>query len=300
VDTPVTFLGVDGRWRQLTRRDLGDQRDYLSAGQDTLSPDGSRWVVDSRGWNQMFNFRTAESVRLTQGAYTKSASWSPDSQVVALWTITEPGIEVFDRTGRRLAELSINVKKRSVFMPNDHRVTIFDPAVDRSAPRIRFTTYDLSGTVVRTTYCALPAGYPPRATAVDGYDGRRLWITALVDTKRWTYRYSVIDTTTGVVIHDIEHSGELPWIEQWVRPGLYVSGILGAPDGLYAVDPDTGVMTRFSVIDAYDQAGYENHAHSQFARDLVFGDRATNAHWTRRQNGWPAGSAMTYSGSPSS
>lgn len=275
-DTPVTFLSVDGRWRQLTRRDLGDRMDYLSAGQDTLSPDGSRWVVDSGGWNVMFDFRTAESVKLTPGAFTKSASWSPGSQAVALWTITEPGIEIFDRTGRRLAMLSIDVRKRLVFMPNDHRVTIFEPAVDRSAPRIRFTTYDLKGMVVETTYCALPSGYPPRATGVDGYDGRRLWISALVDSKRWVYRYSVVDTSTGVVIHDIVHTGAVPWFEQWVRPGLYVSGIVGAPVGLYAVDPKTGVMARFSVLDMYVQEGYENHAHSQFARDLVFGGGATS------------------------
>jgi hypothetical protein len=100
-DTPLTFLGTDGRWRKLIpSRDLGnDLGYYLASGGHDLSPDGSRWVFPARGWNVMIDFRTATMVRLTRGSHPKSASWSPDSKAVALWTITDPGIEVSNRGG---------------------------------------------------------------------------------------------------------------------------------------------------------------------------------------------------------
>ncbi len=269
-DTPVTFLGVDGRWRKLTKRDLGDDLGYLSSGQDTLSPDGSRWVVASRGWNRMVNFRTGELVKLTD-LFTSYASWSPDSRAVALWSMTKPGLEVFDRAGRRIASLPISLKKRRVLMPNRRHITIFEPAALRPAPRIRFTTYDLDGMPVGTAYCALPSGYPPRATGVDGYDGDRLWISAQLDSEQGLFRYSVIGTSAGTVVQDFQHAGYVPYIEQQVQPGVYVTTIGGGPDGIYAVDPDTGEMARISRIGLYpNQEGYENHANDQFARDLIF------------------------------
>ncbi len=116
--------------------------------------------------------------------------------------MTEPGLEVFDRAGRRIADLPIKVKKRLVFMPNSRHVTIFDAPVERPEPRIRFTTYDLDGTAVETASCALPSGYPQRDMGVDGYDGRRLWISALLDSKHGVTRYSIIDTAIGTVIQD--------------------------------------------------------------------------------------------------
>lgn len=222
------------------------------------------------------DFRTGELVKLTRGPFGASGytAWSPDSRAVALWRPTEPGIEVFDRSGRRLAELPIHVKKRSVVMSSSSRVTVFDHPAGRDKPRVRFTTYDLKGARVATTYCALPSGYPPRATAVDDYDGDRLWIHALVDSKRYVYRHSIIDTSSGSVIEDIQHSGTVPYIDQWVRPGVYLAGVSGAPDGVYAVDSDTAEMVRLSQLELHrDQEGYENHANSQFARDLVFDGR---------------------------
>lgn len=272
-DTPLTFLGTDNRWRKVTGRDLGDRLGYLSAGQGDLSPDGSRWVFPSRGWNTMIDFSSARLVKLTRGSQAKSASWSPDSASVALWTITEPGIEIFDRAGRRIADLPINIKKRSVLMPDSAHITIFDPSDDRTKALLRFTTYDLDGKSVSSDSCELPDGYPPRATGVSAFDGKRLWISALVDSKNYTYRHSIIDTSTGRVTQDVEYTGTVPYFDQWVPPGVYMAGIVGAPDGIYAADADTGEVARLSRIGVYqDQEGYENHAGSQFATDLVFGD----------------------------
>jgi hypothetical protein len=279
VDTPVTFLGVDGRWRRLTVRDLGGDASYLSAGQHTLSPDGSRWVVASRGWNQMVDFRTGELVKLSRASHTYSARWSPDSKTVALWSITSPGLEVFDRTGHRVASLSIDVKKRSMFVDNGGRVTIFEPLAPGAEPSLNFTTYDLDGAPVVSKFCALPAGYPPRLTGVDGYDGRHLLIGALVDRRHGVYRYTMIDTESGTVVDDIRYAGWVPYVDERVEPGAYMAGITGGPDGIYGVDPSTGDMTRLSQIGVYrNQAGYENHAHDQFARDLIFNSKDAAGH----------------------
>jgi hypothetical protein len=100
-----------------------------------------------------------------------------------------------------------------------------------------------------------------------------LWISAVVGPKRGVYRRSVIDVTTGTVTADLEFTGWVPDFDQWARPNVYLAGIEGKPKGIYAVDAETGEVTRLSRIGVYrDQEGYENHANSQFATDLVFGD----------------------------
>jgi len=271
--TPITFLGIDGRWRKLTKSDLGDDLGYLSSGSDTLSPDGSRWVIESRGWNRVIDFGTGEFAKLSKGDFLKYARWSPDSRSVALWTIRQPGVEIFSRSGRRIAQLQINVGKRSAFMLDGRRLAVFDPVARRSPARLHYTIFDLSGHPVEHGSCVLPAGYPPRSTGVDGFDGRHLWISALISSDRQIYRYSSIDVSAGKVIYDTRYTGTAAYVEQVVQPGLYVTGIVGAPDGIYAMDPQTGDMIRVSRIRLYPkQQGYENHANDQFSRDLIFGN----------------------------
>lgn len=184
----------------------------------------------------------------------------------------KPSLLVFDRSGRRLATLSIDVGKRQVIMPNRRQITIFGRTTSRQKPRIGFTTYNLDGSIAGKTNCAVPSGYPARAMWPFGFDGRLLRIGGLINEKRAVYRDSFIDTHAGTVIHDIEH-GLHPYFDEWVQPGLYINGIAGGPDGIYAVDPDTGKAVRLTQLSLYDQEGYENHANSQFATDLVFGGK---------------------------
>ena len=111
----MTFLGTDGRWRKLTGQDLGASRGaFLPAGESpgpyALSPDGSRWIVVARGWNQLLDFETGSSVKLLPGQFSKFAAWAPDSTAVALWSITKPGVDVFDDSGRHLGHLPVTPK----------------------------------------------------------------------------------------------------------------------------------------------------------------------------------------------
>lgn len=98
--------------------------------------------------------------------------------------------------------------------------------------------------------------------------GRAELAPALTDDGRAVYRYTVLDLETGNVASDVTHTGYVPYVNQLVHPGVYVAGIEGASDGLYAVDPSTGDMLRLtSVTPDADQEGYENHPNSQFATD---------------------------------
>lgn len=275
VDTPVTFLGVDGRWRDLTRRELDGGIGWLAAG-DGPSPDGTRWVTDSRGKLAMLDLGTGRFTPLPAGqsAWT---SWSPDSRLLAIWNPMRSGarrlrdrVAIVDRSGGRFAEVPVKVRNREVFISDDGRITTWRYST-KNTEFLRFRRFDIDGRHTGRLTCAIPAGFPPEHAWVERYDGRYLWLSGLVDRRRFVYRNTVIDTWEGTVVQDVEITGFDPHLTDWVEPGVFVSSIATGPSSLYAVDPETGVVAAISRIGLYPhQSGYENHAHSEFAADLVF------------------------------
>lgn len=269
LDTPVTFLGVDGAWRTLTVRDLGGESWYLNAGRGTLSPDGTRWVTTFEDRNVMVDLESGD-VRDLADSQMSSTAWAEDSSAVALWSMTDPGILIFDRSGQRTGEVPVDVVKRQVFLLPDEQVTLTE-SVGGDVPSIRLVTVGFDGVTARTQTCALPKGYRFRDTGVRAYNGRELLLSALVDRRRFAYRFTLLDLVTGEVIEDFEHRGAVPQIANRSAPGLYITDISGGPDAIYGIDPRSGDMAPLSRISPYrDQGGYENHAASQFAPDLVF------------------------------
>ncbi|MEP7736831.1 hypothetical protein ABKW28_04185 [Nocardioides sp. 31GB23] len=269
VDTPVTFLGVDDRWRTLTVRDLGGETWYLNAGRGTLSPDGSRWVTNFDDRNVVVDLRTG-NVRDLTPARMSGIAWAQDSSGVALWSPTDPGITIFDKRGRQTDRVPVDVGKRRVFLLPEGHLTLAE-SVEDEVPSVRLVTISSDGAALRTQTCALPQGYRSRDTGVRTFDGRRLLLSALVDQRRFVYRFTLLDMATGEVIEDFEHRGDVPQIANRSAPGVYPTDISGGPDAIYGIDPLTGDMTPLSRTYPYrDQGGYENHAASQFATDLMF------------------------------
>lgn len=269
LDTPVTFLGVDGAWRTLTVRDLGGESWYLSAGRETLSPDGSRWITNFDDRNVMVDLETGD-VRDLSPARLSSAAWAQDSSSLALWSSTDSGITIFDKRGIQTDVVPVDVGKRQVFLLSDNRVTLAE-TVGGEVPSLRLVSTSFNGTTVRTQTCALPEGYRFRDIGVRAFDGRRVLLSALVDRRRFVYRFTLMDLATGEVIEDFEHRGDVPQIASRSASGLYLTDISGGPNAIYGIDPRNGDMTPLSRIYPYrDQAGYENHAASQFAPDLIF------------------------------
>ena len=272
-DTPTTFLGSDGRWRKLSVSDLGrGEIGWLSESSSSLSPDGSRWILSVGGRYQLVDFSTGDLIDLPSLHGIFAPSWSPDSGMVAFWD-NGSAVHVFDRSGRRVAELPIDVGKNSLVLASDNGgVTLARVSGPQPKPRVQLKTYDRNGDVVESLSCVLPSGYPVSRTGVDGYDGRNLWLSALVDRKRWEYRYAMIDVRTGTVVADIQHRGFSPWIDQWVSPGVYTGDFAGGSEGIYGVDPDSGEMVMLTQVEHYRyQGGYENHPYGDLATDLIIG-----------------------------
>lgn len=281
-NTPVSFLGIDGRWRQIARSQLDGGRSWIDSGDNSLSPDGSRWVIDSVGQTKMFDFATGEMIALSKAKNLYSA-WSPDSQTVALWNPLRNGIETFDLSGNRVAKFPLAPDQYSVYVSNGGSVTSFVQSTHR-APVIRYTTQTPDGTRVEQK-CDLPLGFLPSQAFVEGYDGRYIWLDSLNRSSgEFIYRNAVIDTMTGTVVEDVANKGEChrskapaatcaPYIANWLKPGVLLSTISDGADGIYAVDPEGDSLVRISRISLYRQAGYANHANDQFARDLIFGKR---------------------------
>lgn len=239
---------------------------YLSAGQRTLAPDGSRWIIAVGGSTKLLNFRTGEVVDLGLPGGFQTA-WSPDSSVLGIWNPHQAGVLLFDGTGRLITEEPVDVGKRRVSLDNDARVTVFEP---NRASAIAFTTYGANGGWAEARTCAIPTDYPDGQASVH-LDGHHLRVEGLIDKGKAVYRFTVIDLETGNVVSDMTHTGYVPYVNQLVWPGIYMAGIEGASDGVYAADPSTGDMLRLTSLAPFTgQEGYENQPNSQFATDLVF------------------------------
>lgn len=276
--TPLMFLGVDGRWRSLTASDLGVQlsTDYLQNRGGALSPDGSRWVTHARGWNQLVDFKTGKMRRLLTSRFAWSSQWSSNSKYLVLSDIAKTGIHLFDRSGKRLATLSVTPRKKTVQITDDGEVVVFDRITKQTGPRLSYTIYDHDANAIDEHRCLLPDGFPT-GTGVDLFDGRRLWITALVDKQKSIYRHALIDLTTRTVLHNVDWGGsEFIWFPGPAGTSTYLSSVNGGARGIFGIDAEAGIATRLTRITPYErQEGYENHANSEFARDLIFDD-ATN------------------------
>jgi hypothetical protein len=269
-NTPITFLGADGRWRKISMLDLGGQKGYLSADTGSLSPDGSRWVTAAAGWNVMLNFDTGAVVRLFRGAFPMYPSWSPDSSHIAFWSITRPGISVFDRQGKSVTELTLHPGRRGVFL--DDRLGVTLTSLRRSGRRaaILLRSYDSSGKSLKTWKCRLPSGFDPRSTGVDAIHDGRLWVSGSAPGRPGVYRYAELDVHRRHTIQDFLFVGRHAYIAQvFPRTGNYVTGLDAAPTKLYAVDPETGTVTPLTQMHPFTrQSGYENHSTAVFAQNV--------------------------------
>ena len=160
-------------------------------------------------------------------------------------------------------------------MSDSQSVAVIDVTGTGGRPTLEVTTYGLAGDQLETFTCAVPSGYPKAAISVAGYDGEHVWLSALVDQKREIYRNSVIDVTTGEVTQDIEHRGVVPFSTSR-SPSGHSSPASGRVAQPLRSRPGHGRHGGHQSNRPYaDQSGYSNHASSQYATDLVFGDRAS-------------------------
>lgn len=270
-ESQVTLLGVDGRWRSLSLRDLGEDRPrFLKPGPGSLAPDGSRWVVVTNSGNHLLDLGTGGLTRIAGPRRRMFTSWAPDSSAVALHDLRQADVLVVDRAGALRATVPLAPGRRVVHLPDGEHVTLVDAASPRTAGRLRLATYDLDGDLTSEIRCAVPSGSVLASIGVTGFDGERINLVGRVagDAAR---RYSVVEAATGAVISDVVVNAPT-YVEQWVGQGFYVSPITGASRTLDIVEPSTGTITTVSHIDPYvGLSGHDNLPASVYAADLVMG-----------------------------
>lgn len=274
IDTPLTFLGADGRWRQLTQRELDGGTRWATARSGSLSPDGTRWIVESDRQLQLLDFGTGQ-IRNLSSDRSANVSWSPDSRFVALWSWVHAGVQIFNRAGRRVASPLIKItKSEQLFVGSDRRITIFDLSEQTRSAVLRWRTLNTRGHAGVAHTCTLSDSYSSNLWP-QGFDGTIAWIAAVENIGGRAYRNTLIDLSDGTIVQDYLSDGT-PYIDDVVRPGIFVTSIQGDSKAIYAVDPQLGALVPISRVWPYaHQSGYENHAYSEFAADLIFSDGNT-------------------------